>query len=141
MEELAFQRSLRRCEKNTYGAVSHLLVVMGMLGAAVTTTLVFLSGAEAGPPPLLSPIRALGNISGGMMLLSFVSAAALTGLLTEVFRLVGYAFYSVHLVVVALMLITAPYSKLVYAFYRMVASWVVKVNGWRGTERVTSIAS
>ena len=59
IEEMILQKSLRRCESNIYGAASHLLLVIGFVGAALTTTIIFVTAPNAGPPPLLSPLKVL----------------------------------------------------------------------------------
>jgi ferredoxin/nitrate reductase gamma subunit len=166
-KEVVLQTSQRQCERNLYGASSHLMVVSGMIGAAVTTTIIFVTNPTGGPPALFDPVKIVGNVSAFLLILgtsmmlakrftgkgrefryyfydwlflSLIFTAAISGLMTEVLRLMdvalpGYIVYSFHLVVVSLLLITAPFTKFAHPMYRLMTSWVSNVKGWKEKDR------
>jgi quinone-modifying oxidoreductase subunit QmoC len=116
---------------------------------------------DLSPIPLFHPIKILGNLSGialvsgtvvfavhrmnvksnkgkstynDWILIVFVFLVAITGLLTQTFRLLdtpflAYNTYFVHMVFIFFLLWYAPYSKLAHMFYRTLALVYLKQNG------------
>ena len=115
VQEVALQRTIRKCNTGRLQWLAHLSLIAGFAGAGVTTTLVFLFNAGM-PFQLDSPVKILGNLSAGLLLfgsaaligkrifqkptigetlfqdglfISMLFVVALTGTLAEVFRLVN----------------------------------------------------
>ncbi len=157
--EVALQRVLFKCGKDRILWMSHMMVVWGFLASAVTTSALFIFRLET-PLALSHPVKILGNIgafllvAGGAILIvrrktteGLNSAAfdwsflillfivGLTGLLTEVSRIVNIAFaayptYLAHLTTAALLLVLAPFTKFAHAVYRPLALLVARMKGW-----------
>lgn len=67
--------------------------------------------------------------------LSLLYVVAISGTLSEVGRLfnahiLAYSSYSIHLVLAALLLGLAPYTKFAHAIYRPLAMYIAKLRGW-----------
>jgi hypothetical protein len=161
VQEVGLQRTIRKCNTGRLQWVAHLFLIAGFAGAGVTTALVYVLNAGM-PFPLDNPVKILGNLSAALLLfgstalilkrvfqkstvgetlfqdglfISMLFVVALTGTLTEIFRLVNtsllaYSIYSIHLVAVVLLLGLAPYTKFAHAIYRPLAMYAAKLTGW-----------
>jgi len=116
--EVAFQRTLRKCNTGRLQWIGHLSLILGFAGAGITTSLVFILNAGGKPFALDHPIKILGNASAALLLfgggvliarrifaksavdkthfqdglfLSLLFIVALTGTLSEVARLFSEA--------------------------------------------------
>lgn len=157
-------KKFKECNVTVDRAKSHLFVFYGFVGLAVTTTwaIVYLYGFHRESPyPLYDPMKILGNISAIALLLgilwvisnrnrnsakagggsyydwlfiSIVTAIAVTGILSELLRLLNipvlaYPVYFVHLVVIFFLFAYAPYSKMAHMVYRTTALVFAKYTG------------
>jgi nitrate reductase gamma subunit len=146
--DVFYQKPIADCSRARW--FSHLAMFWGFLGLAVTTTMDEILNPSAGPLPISSPVRILGNISGIFFLagvsislgrrlvvrdvrknstvgdaifLVLLFLTGLTGFITEIFsqfNLVpadSFSFWS-HLVLVAALLASAPFTKFVHAIGR-----------------------
>jgi uncharacterized membrane protein SirB2 len=66
--EVAFQRTLRKCNTGRLQWIAHLSLIAGFAGAAITTTLSFVLNAGGDPFPLIHPVKILGNVSASLLL-------------------------------------------------------------------------
>lgn len=145
-----------KCGPNAERRVVHMLVFYGFAGLFITTTWVtiYYYFFEKHTPIILSdPLKWVANISAAALLIGavllivnrlkdkgFVSKSSsfdwtfaiiilllcITGILTELIRLVGIAYfaypmYFIHLLLVFYTIVYFPYSKLAHIGYRMTA--------------------
>ena len=143
------------CTTNKDRATPHMMVLYSFIGLAVVTavcgTLLYVFKV-AGPYSQLNPIKWLTNVAGvalvigsGMMIknrldkqdeqqtaykdwfiLYVVFALGLTGMLTEVTRIMGFAavtyfMYYLHLISIFLLFLFLPFSKMAHLVYRTAA--------------------
>jgi quinone-modifying oxidoreductase subunit QmoC len=114
LAEVVIQKSLFECGKRRW--VSHMTMFWGFVGAAATSTLLYLFHNDGIALPLADPIKILGNLSAVLLLLGLLlsvekrlrdsfersntiffdsfflllfAGAALTGVATELARLMG----------------------------------------------------
>jgi len=162
-EFLAHKR-FQQCEVTKGRAKSHLFVFYGFAGLAVTTTwaIVYLYAFHRESPyPQYDPMKLLGNLSAVTLLfgimwvisnrkknaakagsgsyydwlfISIVTAIVVTGILSEVLRLLNipvlaYPVYFIHLVVIFFLFAYAPYSKMAHMVYRTTALVYAKYTG------------
>ncbi len=146
--DVFYQKPIADCSRTRWFA--HLAMFWGFLGLAATTTLDAILNPSAGPLPLSSPVRILGNISGALFVLgvsfslarrlvvpsvrenstagdavflSLLLLTGLTGFVTEFFSDLNlfspdsFAYWS-HLLLVAALLASAPFTKFVHAIGR-----------------------
>ncbi|MFC2084046.1 quinone-interacting membrane-bound oxidoreductase complex subunit QmoC [Bacteroidota bacterium] len=160
--EIFSHKNFKTCSTNSSRFWGHFLIFYGFLGAMITAGLAVgaLVLFDLTPIPLFHPIKILGNLSGFSMvagciivsikrlktqsnkgsntyndwlLIIFVFLVAITGLLTQSFRLLetpflAYNTYFVHMVFIFFLLWYAPYSKLAHMFYRFLALTYLKNN-------------
>ena len=69
VHEVALQRTLRKCNTGRLQWVAHLFLIVGFVGAGITTTLVFVLNAGGKPFPLDHPVKILGNASAALLLI------------------------------------------------------------------------
>ena len=151
--EILPHSNFNECGTSKDRYVSHMLTFYGFMALFVTTSAVFVGiyvfGMETPLAPF-HPVKILGNLGAvafligtGMMLLSRLTdnddshqstyadwqliglmlALAVTGILSQVFRVLGtaflaYATYFIHLVLVFCMMGYFPYSKFAHILYR-----------------------
>lgn len=162
--EFLTHKKFQQCEVTKGRAKSHLFVFYGFAGLAVTTTwaIVYLYAFHRESPyPLYDPMKILGNLSAVALLLgivwvisnrkknaakagsgsyydwlfiSIVTAIVVTGILSEVLRLLNipvlaYPVYFIHLVVIFFLFAYAPYSKMAHMVYRSTALVYAKYTG------------
>ena len=142
------------CEANKERATPHMMVLFSFIALFIVTavcgTMLYL-GNYPGPYPQLNPIKWLANIAGvalvigsGIMIknrmankdqvtaykdwyiLGVVFALGLTGMLSEMTRLMhfeytSYFFYWLHLVAIFNLFCFLPFSKMAHLVYRLVA--------------------
>jgi quinone-modifying oxidoreductase subunit QmoC len=142
------------CGENKDRALPHLLVLFGFIGLFIVTGIFFfvLYGLKIhGPYSQLNPVKILANIAGVSLvagsilmiknrlakkdevssfkdwaLIILALSLGVTGLLTEITRLVGleytsYWIYFIHLVCVFYLVAYLPFSKLAHLVYRTTA--------------------
>ncbi len=146
--DVFYQKSIADCSRPRW--VAHMAMFWGFVGLAATTTLDEIVNPSAGPLPVTSPVRLLGNVSGVLFIagisyslgrrllvqsvrknstrgdalfLLLLFLTAITGFTTEIFSDLNNFFpdsfsYWVHLVLVAALLATAPFSKFVHSIGR-----------------------
>lgn len=146
--DVLYQKPIADCSRTRWFA--HLAMFWGFLGLAVTTTMDEILNPSAGPLPLTSPVRILGNISGVFFLagvsisftrrlvvsdvrenstvgdvvfLTLLFLTGLTGFITEIFSQINFVSadsfsYWSHLILVAALLASAPFTKFVHAIGR-----------------------
>ncbi|ACX52047.1 4Fe-4S ferredoxin iron-sulfur binding domain-containing protein [Ammonifex degensii KC4] len=149
-EEVVMQNRYRKCEDKSKWLM-HVAIVNGFLLLFLTTALAFLLNPEGDPGKVPLFIRVLGTIGGFSLVfgasiagwrrftgeevynhftdwifLKLVLMAGLTGLILELLvalnlPLASYLVYALHLIVVFLLILTAPYSKFAHALYRFLA--------------------
>lgn len=157
-------KKFKECKVTVDRSKSHLFVFYGFVGLAITTTwaIIYLYGFQRESPyPLYDPMKLLGNISAVVLLLgilwvisnrsrnadtagkgsyydwlfiSTVAAIGVSGVLSEVLRLLNipvlaYPVYFVHLVVIFFLFAYAPYSKMAHMVYRTTALVYAKYTG------------
>jgi len=146
--DVLYQKSIADCSRPRWFA--HMAMFWGFVGLAVTTTLDEILNPSAGPLPLFSPVRILGNVSGVIFVagvsyslarrlavpsvrenstvgdavfLSLLILTGVTGFITEMFsqfNLVvpdSFSYWS-HLLLVAALLASAPFTKFIHAIGR-----------------------
>ncbi|RJP27030.1 MAG: hypothetical protein C4527_13985 [Candidatus Omnitrophota bacterium] len=161
VKEIGVHSQFNECEKANPRYYSHLLTFYGFLALFITTTAVFFGIYIFGlnlPMSLVHPIKILGNagaiaflLGTGLMLyhrftdeeksgkskyndwlfIAIMFGLAVSGILTEVFRLanipgVAYPVYFVHLVLILCMIGYFPYSKFAHLLYRTIAIFYYK---------------
>lgn len=154
--EILRHNKFKDCKVNKMGYYAHLAVFYGFIGLGITTTAVFLGIYlfEKNPPwPLSSWVKILGNLSALALFIGctihiyrrllekdkagksnyydwvfiwVLYATTISGILTEVARLVdmailAYSLYLAHLMFIFFLLAYAPYSKFAHLIYRTVA--------------------
>ena len=149
-----------------YRKLAHLGVVFGFAGLLLVTVVAIVYILMHLPYPMAqtNPFKILGNLSalamfGGLLVLIFkrlekretargssyfdwsflvlLLLVVLTGVLTEVARLVGspafaYPVYYIHLIIIWSLFVYAPYSKMAHLAYRLTALLHARVNGREG---------
>lgn len=143
-----------QCGENKERSTAHMMVLFSFIGLAVVTGLVFVGVYifhQATPYTQINPIKWLGNLSGVVLVLggilmlknrltkkdqtssykdwyiiALVLGLGVTGMLTEMSRLAGsaffsYLFYYVHLIIIFHTFAYLPFSKMAHIVYRTVA--------------------
>jgi quinone-modifying oxidoreductase, subunit QmoC len=154
--EILTHKEFRKCDYAKGRMNAHLLTFYGFIGLVITTTWAsyYLYGLKwESPYPLNDPLKIWGNLSAfalltgmtlivlnrlktspraGMgsyfdwLLITVIYTITVTGILSEVFRLLNTAYlaypvYFIHLVFVFVLFVYAPFSKMAHLVYRMVA--------------------
>jgi quinone-modifying oxidoreductase subunit QmoC len=162
--EFLAHKNFKKCEVTIDRAQAHLFVFYGFVGLAITTTwaIFYLYGLHRESPyPLYDPMKILGNASAiGLLLGIFwviwnrmgnaekagggsyydwlfigdVLTIVVTGILSEVLRLLGiamlaYPVYFIHLVAIFFLFAYAPFSKMAHMVYRTTALAYAKSIG------------
>jgi len=142
------------CSENKDRAAAHMMVLFGFIGLFIVTSIFFVAIyglQEHGPYSQLNPVKWLANVSGVALivgsilmirsrlakkdqvstykdwwLVGWAFALGVTGMLTQVTRLldwafVSYALYYIHLMFVWSLFFFIPYSKLAHLVYRTTA--------------------
>ena len=142
------------CSENKDRAAAHMMVLFGFIGLFIVTSIFFVAiyGLQSyGPYSQLNPVKWLANVSGVALiigsllmirsrlakkdqvsaykdwwLVSWALALGLTGMGTQVVRLLGlgglsYTIYYIHLMFVWSLFFFIPYSKLAHLVYRTAA--------------------
>lgn len=142
------------CGENRERALSHMMVLYSFIGLFIVTAVVFFGVYFLGfgtPYSQLNPIKWLANVSGVVLiigitlmikdryakktqkssykdwyLLIVIAIVAVTGMLTQMFRLGGvaslcYLSYYIHLIAVFHLFAYLPFSKLAHFVYRTAA--------------------
>ncbi len=151
------------CSENRERAAAHMMVLFGFIGLFIVTSIFFVVlyvFQIHGPYSQLNPVKWLANISGVALvigsvlmirtrltkkedqlstykdwyLVSLALALGLSGMLTEITRLGGFAFlsyalYFIHLMFVFCLFAYTPFSKLAHLVYRVVAMTYVEYSG------------
>ncbi len=156
VKEIISHKQFNECDKANPRYYSHLLTFYGFIALYITTSLVFFGlyilHIET-PLALTNPVKILGNLGAlaflvgtGLMLLDRLTSRekagkstyndwlfiglmfglALSGILTEIFRLLNipvlaYSVYFIHLVLILSMMGYFPYSKFAHLLYRTLA--------------------
>lgn len=143
-----------QCETNHDRATAHMMVLYSFIGLFIVTSIFFVVlyvFSIPGPYSQLNPVKWLGNISGAALvigatlmiknrmgkkdqsstykdwyILGVVLALGVTGLLTEMVRLAGYAnlsyfIYWLHLIAIFNLFLFLPFSKMAHLVYRTTA--------------------
>jgi len=151
-----------QCTENKERSVAHMMVLFSFIGLFIVTSIFFFViyvFQSPGPYSQLNPVKWLANISGvclvigsiilikGRMdkpeqisaykdwaLLGLVLALGVTGLGTEITRLMGIAFlsyglYFIHLMFVFCLFAFLPFSKLAHLVYRTLAITYAEYSG------------
>jgi quinone-modifying oxidoreductase subunit QmoC len=161
--EILQHTSFKDCVVNRARYFAHLNILWGFILLAFTTASVaagiYLLGKQT-PWPLYHPVKVIGNI-GGLILITgalialwrrlaygsdsgkttysdwlFLLTVLLTGisgLLTEVFRLINiprlaYSTYFIHLVLVWILFVSLPFSKFAHLLYRTTAMIYTRIQ-------------
>jgi len=162
--EILTHSEFKKCDYAKGRTNAHLLTLYGFIGLAITTAwaVFYLYGLKwESPYPLTDPLKIWGNISalalltgitlvvlnrlktspktglGGYfdwLLISVIYTITVTGILSEVFRLLNMAFfaypvYFLHLVFVFFLFVYAPFSKMAHMVYRTVALVFIRYVG------------
>ncbi len=147
-------RKFNECGENKDRATAHLLVLFSFIALFIVTNIFFVALyvlGQPGPYAQLNPVKWLANIGGvGLVvgsillikqrmdnqdqissykdwyLLGLALGLGVTGLGTEITRLLGWAFisyalYSIHLIFIFSLFAYTPFSKLAHIVYRTVA--------------------
>jgi quinone-modifying oxidoreductase subunit QmoC len=142
------------CGENKERSTGHLMVLYSFIGLFIVTNIFFIAlyGLQIhGPYSQINPVKWLANISGVMLvaggyllmksrldkkdqtssykdwyLIGLVLGLGLSGMLTEITRLAGwavasYALYFIHLIFVFNLFAFLPFSKLAHLVYRTLA--------------------
>ena len=142
------------CEANHDRATAHMMVLYSFIGLAVVTGIFFVVlyvFGIPGPYSQLNPVKWLANISGAALvigsvlmiknrlgkkdqvstykdwyILGVVLTVGLSGMLTEMTRLAGYAnityfLYWIHLIAIFNLFAFLPFSKMAHLVYRTTA--------------------
>lgn len=150
------------CTENKERSVSHMMVLFSFIGLFIVTNCFFVALyilQQPGPYSQLNPIKWLANISGVCLvigsilfirarinkpdqisaykdwtLLWLALALGVTGLGTEITRLMGIAFlsyglYFIHLMFVFYLFAFLPFSKLAHLVYRTLAIAYAEYSG------------
>jgi len=162
--EFLAHKKFKKCDVTVDRSKSHLFVFYGFVGLAITTTwaIFYLYGLQRPSPyPLYDPMKILGNASAiGLLLgiswvisnrlknapkagigsyydwlfISVVLTIVVTGILSELLRLLGvailaYPVYFIHLVAIFFLFAYAPFSKMAHMVYRTTALVFAKSTG------------
>ncbi len=155
-------QKFNQCTENIERSPAHMMVMFGFIGCFIVTACFFIAEwvlRIEGPYPQISPVKWIANLSGIALiiggslllrsrikntdsintywdwsLLGLVLALALTGMLTEIIRLMGFyglsaVIYFVHLVFVWSLFAYTPFSKLAHLVYRTVAIAYAEYSG------------
>ena len=147
-------RKFNECGENKDRATAHLLVLFSFIALFIVTNIFFVALyvlGQPGPYAQLNPVKWLANIGGvGLVvgsillikqrmdnqdqissykdwyLLGLALSLGITGLGTEITRLLGWAFisyalYFIHLIFIFSLFAYTPFSKLAHIVYRTVA--------------------
>jgi len=155
--EVILQQRYRKCADRKKW-LTHTAMVNGFLLLALTTALAFLFNPGGAPEMVPLAVRALGTAGGVALVLGasmatwrrligkegyshhtdwiflqLVLVAGLSGLGLEAavyagLPLASYVLYAFHLLVVALLILAAPYSKFAHAVYRGLAVYVYRAR-------------
>lgn len=150
------------CGENKERSTGHLMVLYSFIGLFIVTNIFFVAlyGLQIhGPYSQINPVKWLANISGVMLvaggyllmksrmdkkdqtssykdwyLIGLVLGLGLSGMLTEITRLAGwaaasYAIYFIHLIFVFNLFAFLPFSKLAHLVYRTLAMAYVEYSG------------
>ena len=142
------------CSENKDRATAHMMVLFGFIGLFIVTNIFFVAiyGLQIhGPYSQMNPVKWLGNVSGVALiigsilmirsrlskkdqvsaykdwwLVGWAFALGVTGMGTQVTRLLGlagisYTVYYVHLMFIWSLFFFIPYSKLAHLVYRTAA--------------------
>jgi quinone-modifying oxidoreductase subunit QmoC len=142
------------CTENKERSTAHMMVFFSFIGLFIVTSIFFFAiyvFQSPGPYSQLNPVKWLANISGvclivgsillmrermkkedqvsaykDWVLLGLAFALGVTGMFTEITRLMGiaflsYLFYFVHLMFVFSLFAFLPFSKLAHLVYRTLA--------------------
>ncbi len=156
IRQIVTHNQFKECDKANPRYYSHLLTFYGFVALFITTTAVFFGiyffGLEL-PLSLIHPVKILGNLGaiafliGTAMMLYYrytdteksglssyndwlfiwiMFGLALSGILTQVFRLIdiaaiAYPIYFIHLVLILCLIAYFPYSKFGHILYRTLA--------------------
>jgi quinone-modifying oxidoreductase subunit QmoC len=156
IREILVHSEFKKCNYAKGRTNAHLLTFYGFIGLAITTAwaVYYLYGLQwESPYPLTDPLKIWGNLSAlalltgitlimlnrlktspraglgsyfDWLLITVIYTIAVTGILSEVFRLanisfLAYPIYFLHLVFVFFLFIYAPFSKMAHMVYRTVA--------------------
>ncbi|MBW2365567.1 MAG: quinone-interacting membrane-bound oxidoreductase complex subunit QmoC [Deltaproteobacteria bacterium] len=152
--KILLHRQFNECGDNKDRATAHLLVLYSFISLFIVTNIFFFTLYVLqvhGPYSQMNPVKWLANIAGLALivgsilliknrlaktdqvssyvdwyLLGLVLGLGLTGMGTEITRLVGWAFvsywlYFIHLVFVFMLFAFLPFSKMAHLVYRTVA--------------------
>ena len=150
------------CTENNARQVSHMMVFLSFVGLFIVTSIFFFAiyvFQSPGPYSQLNPVKWLANISGICLivgslllikermkkedqvsaykdwaLLGLALALGVTGMSTEITRLMGigflsYFFYFIHLMFVFTLFAYLPFSKLAHLVYRTLAITYAEYSG------------
>lgn len=143
------------CETNKDRATPHMMVLYSFIGLFIVTAvcgMMLYLGGIPGPYSQLNPIKWLANVAGVALiigsalmiknrldrkdeqvtsyndwfLLALVFALGVTGMLSEITRMVGmvtitYFMYYLHLIAIWLLFLFLPFSKMAHLVYRTAA--------------------
>lgn len=156
--DVFYQKPIADCSRTRWFA--HLAMFWGFVGLAVTTTLDEILNPTAGPLPLLSPVRIIGNITGAFFIagvsvslarrlivpsvrenstvgdfafLLLLFLTGVTGFATEILSnlnlvVVDNFSYWSHIILVAALLASAPFTKFVHAIGRPILLMVKRTE-------------
>lgn len=162
--EILTHSKFRKCDYAKGRTNAHLLTFYGFIGLAITTgwAVFYLYALKwESPYPLTDPLKIWGNLSAlalltgitlvvlnrrkistragfgsyfDWLLITVIYTIAVTGILSEVLRLLdisflAYPIYFVHLVFVFVLFAHAPFSKMAHLVYRTVAMVFTKHVG------------
>jgi len=162
--EVLTHRNFKKCEANNIRYTGHLGIFYGFIALFIVTAIVFIGDRVFHMPlpmSLENPIKILANLGAILLIigcliafynrlsrkdkagesyyydwlfLSVLFLIGVTGLLTEIIRLSGYAVaaywtYFIHLVFVFFLIGYFPYSKFAHLIYRFVAIIYSKYAG------------
>ena len=164
--EFTIHSKFGKCTDDRYRKLAHLGIVGGFVGLLIVTlaAIVYIVLHFDYPMKQTDPFKILGNLSAIAMFyglgvsisrrlekrttargssyfdwsfLVLLLLVVITGVLTEVARLVGipafaYPVYYVHLVIIWSLFVYAPYSKMAHLAYRLTALVHARVNGREG---------
>lgn len=151
------------CEANKDRATAHMMVLFSFIGLFIVTvisgTLLYIFNI-AGPYSQFNPMKWIGNVGGialtigvGLMIrnrlakkdtqptfykdwyiLGLIFILAVSGLLSELVRLAGFAtgayfFYYIHLIAILNLFLFLPFSKMAHFVYRLVAMTYAEYSG------------
>jgi quinone-modifying oxidoreductase subunit QmoC len=150
------------CGENKERATGHLMVLYSFIGLFIVTNIFFVTlyGLQIhGPYSQINPVKWLANISGVVLvaggyllmksrlenkdqtnsykdwyLIGLVLGLGVSGMLTEITRLAGwavgsYALYFIHLIFVFNLFAFLPFSKLAHLVYRTLAMAYAEYSG------------